>query len=490
MSVYKKLLGQTAIYGLSSIVGRLLNYFLVPLHTRIFDPLEFGIISLLYVYVTFLIIVFTYGMETAYFRFASKEGADEKKIYGTSLGSILLSSLAFVALLFLFAQPLANGLGIAYAKQYIYFFALILGLDAITAIPFAKLRQQNKAIKFVTLKLINIGINFSLNIYYLLVCPWLVTNGLEQFVLFYNPDLGIAYVFIANLLASAITLLILYKEILLTKLQFDFVIWKKMMVYAFPLLFAGLAGMINQSLDRVLLQFLLPFSADENLAQIGLYSAAYKIAILLVLAIQAYRMAAEPFFFSIQDDKNNKVIYARVMDYFVAFACIVFLGVMFHIDIIQYFLGADFRSSLSIVPIILFANIFLGIYVNLSIWYKLADKTMYGLYFTSLGAAITVGLNLWLIPVYGYIGAAYTTLACYFVMVLACYIVGQRFFTVPYKTGKIILYLSITAIFYFVVIAFSTNIANSPIIKQLFLTAMFLAFSTLLFFIERKPTKV
>ncbi len=489
LSVYKKLLGQTAIYGLSSIVGRLFNYFLVPLHTRVFDRVEFGTVSLLYVYITFLIIVFTYGMETAYFRFSSQKEADENKVYSTSLGSILVSSLLFVALLFLFANPIAIALDIGNAQQYIYYFALILGLDAITAIPFAKLRHQNKAIRFATLKLINIAINFSINLYYLLLCPWLMANGFEQFVFFYNPALGIAYVFIANLVASAFTLLFLYKEIILTKLQFDFVIWKKMMIYAFPLLFAGLAGMVNQSIDRVLLQFLLPFSPEENLAQIGLYSAAYKIAILLVLAIQAYRMAAEPFFFSVQNQQDNKAIYARIMNYFVAFACIVFLGVMFHMEAIQYFLGENFRDSLSIVPIILFANIFLGIYINLSIWYKLADKTMYGLYFTFLGAAVTIGLNVWLIPIHGYIGAAYATFACYFIMAFACYVVGQKHFTVPYNTRRILMYLFLTAAFYFLVSALSENMSESPILRQSFLTSMFIAFSALLFFIERKPIK-
>jgi O-antigen/teichoic acid export membrane protein len=419
----KKLASQTAIYGLSSVVGRLLNYLLVPLYTRYFLPAEYGVVTELYAYVAFLVVMLTYGMETAFFRFSKKE--ETTKVYSTTLISLLISSVVFVGLIFLNSSAISQWLGYANHPEYIQFFALIIGMDAVASISFAKLREQDKAMRFAFIRIVNIMVNIGLNLYFIVY-----------------QEYGIAYIFIANLVASATTLIMLFPQMISSSWVFDKKLWKKMMIYALPLLIAGLAGMTNETIDRILLKHLLP-NTDMAASELGLYGAFYKLSIIMILFIQTFRFAAEPFFFAQEKEGNSRKIYADVMKYFTIIMAIIFLGVTIFYDVIKGFLGSEYHDERGflVVSILLLANLFLGIYYNLSIWYKLTEKTKYGAYLSIFGAIITLSLNFTLIPVLGFVGCAWATLVCYFSMTVASYYLGKRHFSVPYQVKRIALYL-------------------------------------------------
>jgi len=419
----KKLASQTVIYGLSSVVGRLLNYLLVPLYTRYFLPAEYGVVTELYAYVAFLVVLLTYGMETAFFRFSKKE--ETTKVYSTTLISLLISSVVFVGLIFLNSSAISEWLGYANHPEYIQFFALIIGMDAVASISFAKLREQDKAMRFAFIRIVNIMINIGLNLYFIVY-----------------QEYGIAYIFIANLVASVITLLMLFPQMIGSSWVFDKKLWKKMMIYALPLLIAGLAGMTNETIDRILLKHLLP-NTDIAASELGLYGAFYKLSIIMILFIQTFRFAAEPFFFAQEKEGNSRKIYADVLKYFTIIMAFIFLGVTIFYDVIKGFLGSEYHDDRGflVVSILLLANLFLGIYYNLSIWYKLTEKTKYGAYLSIFGAIITLSLNFTLIPVLGFVGCAWATLVCYFSMTVASYYLGKRHFSVPYQVKRIALYL-------------------------------------------------
>ena len=423
MNPLKKLASQTVIYGLSSVVGRLLNYLLVPLYTRYFLPAEYGVVTELYAYVAFLVVMLTYGMETAFFRFSKKE--ETAKVYSTTLISLLISSVVFVGLIFLNSSAISQWLGYANHPEYIQFFALIIGMDAVASISFAKLREQDKAMQFAFIRIVNIMLNVGLNLYFIVY-----------------QEYGIAYIFIANLVASVITLLMLFPQMISSPWVFDKKLWKKMMIYALPLLIAGLAGMTNETIDRILLKHLLP-NTDMAASELGLYGAFYKLSIIMILFIQTFRFAAEPFFFAQEKEENSRKIYADVMKYFTIILAIIFLGVTIFYDVIKGFLGSEYHDERGflVVSILLLANLFLGIYYNLSIWYKLTEKTKYGAYLSIFGAIITLSLNFALIPLLGFVGCAWATLVCYFSMTVASYYLGKRHFSVPYQVKRIALYL-------------------------------------------------
>ncbi|NUM49721.1 MAG: polysaccharide biosynthesis protein [Flavobacteriales bacterium] len=457
MNPLKKLAGQTAVYGLSSIVGRLLNYLLVPIYTYRFATGEYGVVTEMYSYVAILVVLLTYGMETAYFRFTKSENPE--KVYGTSLISLFVSSVIFIFLVYLFKNEIAGLLKGNTSEQipyetYILWFAFIISADAFTSIPFAYLREQGKALRFALLKLAGIGINIGLNLFFIVLCMDVYKHG-ETHSLFsfvnsiYSPNLGVGYIFIANLAASLFSLVLLFPELFSVKLVFEKAIWKKMMLYALPLLVMGLAGNINETLDRILLKYLLPGNISENLQQLGIYGACYKLSILMTIFIQAFRYAAEPFFFTHHKEKNAPEIYARVMLYFIIVCNLIFLGVMLNISWIQYFLGGAFREGLHVVPVLLMANLMLGVFFNLSIWYKLTDKTHYGAWLSIIGATLTVVLNVWWIPIWGYTGSAWATLICYSIMCVLSYFIGQKYFPIQYPVLKILLYLALSVILYF-----------------------------------------
>jgi len=471
----KKLLGQTAIYGLSSIVGRLLNYLLVPLYTRYFTTAEYGEVTLLYAYVAFLLIVLTYGMETAFFRFSQRH-PDKSAVYSTSLISLLISSSLFVGLMLFNAQTIADALSFSAHPEYIYYFALILGLDALSAISFAKLREQNRAVRFATIRLFNIFVNIGLNLFFIVYCPLAIANnlqGAEWIQSIYSQDIGIGYIFISNLVASALTLLLFVPEMITSTWQFDWALWRKMMRYALPLMVAGLAGITNETIDRILLKYLLPDHLADS--EIGLYSAFYKLSIIMTLFVQTFRFAAEPFFFAQEKETNAKAVYALVMKYFTIVTAFIFLLVTIYYDVVKQFIGADFHDERGaiIVPILLLANLFLGLYYNLSVWYKLTEKTLFGAYMSLFGAAITIVLNLLLIPKLGFIGSAWATLACYFLMVLCSYFLGRKHYPIPYPLGRMGIYFALMLGLYYCSLNWSLGMVNNSLYLLIFIAAAF-----------------
>jgi O-antigen/teichoic acid export membrane protein len=450
LGALKKLAGQTAIYGLSTIVARLLNYFLVPLYTYNFSTGEYGVVTELYAYISFLIIVVTYGMETALFNFSVSE-TNKDKVYSTALISVLVSTIVFVGVVSSFAQPLAALIQHPAHTDYVIWVILIIGLDAFTSIPFAKLREQNKATRFAFIKVVNIGVNIALNVFFIGICKNAYTNPASFFYsisqMVYNPEIGVGYVFISNLVASFVMLLLLFPEVIKIKYSFDPALWKRMMIYALPLLLAGLAGMTNETMDRILLKYLLPHDIAQS--QVGIYGACYKISILMTIFIQTFRYAAEPFFFSHSHEKNSKDLYADVMKYFMIACSFIFLATMLNLSWIQFFVGKEFRSGLDVVPILLLANLCLGVFFNLSIWYKLTGKTRYGAYLTGLGAVITLVLNILLIPTLGFMGSAWATLACYATMMVVSYFIGNKHYPVHYNIKRILGYLTLSLALYF-----------------------------------------
>lgn len=445
----KKLAGQTVIYGFSSVLGRLLNYLLVPLYTRLFLPEVYGIVTELYAYVTFLLILLTYGMETGLFRFGNDK-QNFNKVYSSILFSLSVTSSLFIIIVLVFLEPIASAMQYSEHPEYILWMALIVALDAFTSIPFARLRLENKAWKFAIIKLINICTNIGFNLFFLIYCPKLLNSNPDSFILnIYSPNIGVGYVFISNLLANIITLIILLPEIFNVKIKVDFKLLKTILKYSLPLLVAGFAGMINETLDRVMLKHLVPEELNP-MAQLGIYGANYKLAVLMTLFIQMFRYAAEPFFFQNKNESNARQLYAKATKYFIIFGLMIFLGVMFYIDIIKYFISTNYHEGLKVVPILLIANLFLGIFFNFSIWYKLNDMTKYGAWLAIFGAVITIVLNLVLVPIYGYMGAAWATLVCYFLMTLLSFYWGQKYYKVPYEVGNAVFYFVLALSLYFI----------------------------------------
>src|SRR5574344_1110425 len=459
----KQLAGQTAIYGASTIIGRLLNYFLTPLYTRLFLKGEYGIFSEFQAYIPFFLILLTYGMETGFFRFAKdKENSD--KTFSTILTSLLVTWTLFIVLIIAFIDPIANLIDYPNHHEYIYLCAFIVALDAFISVPFARLRLLNKAVKFAAIKLTNIGITIALNLFFLLLCPYLAKKNFPFIEYIYNKDLGITYIFISFLISNIITVLLLLPDILKVKFNFDIKLLKKIFVYSIPLLIAGFAGMFNEVVDRIFIKNLLSNVSGLQYAQeqVGIYSANYKMAMLMAIFIQMFRYAAEPFFFQNKNENNAREIYAKVTKYFIIFGLTIFLFVVYYMDIFKYFIGEEFREGLRIVPILLIANLFLGIFFNLSMWYKLNDKTKYGAIITIIGAIITVVLNYTLIPYFGYVASAWATLTCYVVMCVLSYLWGQKYYKITYDIKNIFFYFFIASILYvinyFVIEKFIENI--------------------------------
>jgi len=477
----KQLAGQTAIYGLSSIIGRVIGYLLIPLYTRVFIPSEYGISNELYAYSSLLLVILTYGLETAFFRFSQSE-KDRSRVYSTALISILISTAFFLVIAFLMAKPVADLIRYPNHIEYIIWFALIVSMDALTAIPFAHLRVTNKAKRFATLKLINIFFNIGLNIFFILLCPYFLKKGLFMGTinLIYNKNIGVGYIFISNLIASALTIVMLLPEYLGIKYLFDRALWKRMMTYALPLLIVGFAGIINETMDRIFLKFLLP--KDIAMAKVGIYGACYKISLIMTIFIQAFRFAADPFFFAKAKEENAKQIYADVMKYFVIICTFIFLVVMLYIDYVKHFVGNKYYEGLPIVPILLLANMCLGIYYNLSIWYKLTDKTGFGAYISIIGAIITTILNVWWIPIIGYMGSAWATLICYASMMILSFIYGQKHYHVNYNLKKLIGYISLSIALFFISKYIRFEITAIQYIFNTFLLLVFIAF---IYFSER-----
>lgn len=454
----KKLAGQTALYGLSSILGRLLTFvFLTPFLTYIFneDRTQMGIQTDIYAWAAFLMVLFTYRIETAFFRFGvKKEG--RATAYKTATRAMLFTTVIGVSLLVGLAQPIAAALGYEDKSHYIQWFAFILGFDALVALPFALLRLQGRALKFALVKLLNLLLHLGGVLWFLYVLP----NYMPSW---YDATMGIGYVFLANLMASAATFLVLlpdyYKTINTNAKQkqaavFDKALLRRMLWYALPLVVAGFAGIVNEVLDRILLKAYLPGSSTMVLAQLGVYGACYKIAIFMNLFTQAFNYAAEPFFFKNVEKDYAKQLYANVALLFTLVGCLGFLGILLFMDVVQYFVAPNYREGLVIVPMLLLANLCLGLYYNVAVWYKLSDKTRYGAIIALCGAAITIVANLILIPWFvergqaGYLGSAWATLACYVGMMVLAYGLGQKHYPIPYPIVRMVSYIGLAVLFY------------------------------------------
>lgn len=450
MAGIKSLAKDTAIYGLSSIIGRFLNWCLVPLYTIMFPADEYGVVTYIYSIVALALIILTYGMETGFFRFANHERwKDPMQVYTTSLISLGATSLLFILAVIAFISPISEAMECGDNPSFVWMMAIAVGIDAYTSIPFAYLRYRKRPLRFAAIRLLNIGVNIALNLFFILLCPWLWQVAPDSIAWFYDPGYGIGYIFVANLISSAATLLLLLPEITGVKYTFNGRLLKEMLVYSFPLLILGIAGIMNQTIDKILYPILVT-DPQEAMTGLGIYGANYKIAIVMVMFIQAFRFAYEPFIFAQNkargEDKNQA--YRDAMKYFVIFALLIFLGVMFYLDILKYFISPKYFSGLQVVPVIMLAELFFGVFFNLSLWYKLTDKTIWGMWFSLLGLAVTVALNIIFVPRYGYMACAWTAFACYAVMMLASYFVGKAKHPIGYETGRIISYFAIAMVIY------------------------------------------
>ncbi|MGZ5030248.1 MAG: lipopolysaccharide biosynthesis protein [Methylobacter sp.] len=450
MSIIKKLASQTAVYGLSSIFGRFLNYLLVPLYTYYFTAAEYGVVSEFYAYAGFFSVLLLFGFETGYFRFRDKEQSGRDVAYSTALIFVVLVNLGFFALILLVNTRLSAALNYANHSEYVLWFSMILILDAIAAIPFARLRAENKAFRFAGIKIVEILVTVLLSLFFIIYCPKVYAENPGSWIApIYNPTIGVGYIFIANLMASGFKFLLLAPQLSGLAWGFDRALFGRMVRYSLPMVVIGFAGIINEMLDRVLLKYLLPYDNLTNMKMLGIYSACYKLSILMSLFIQAFRYAAEPFFFAYADKSDARKVYAVVLKFFVIFCVFIFLLVTLFIDFFKYFVGDEFRAGLEVVPILLLANLCLGIYVNLSIWYKLTDRTLMGAMVSIAGAALTIALNVWWIPQFGYVGSAWATLACYGSMAIVSYLLGKRYYPVNYAVKRIIGYIGLGLGLYF-----------------------------------------
>ncbi|NND78121.1 MAG: polysaccharide biosynthesis protein [Flavobacteriales bacterium] len=445
MNPLKKLAGQTGIYGLG-VVARFFNYLLVPLHTSYFVTEQYGVITEMYAYVAFLVVLLTYGLETAFFRFSTKKGVDPNRVFSTLLISVISTSTIFILMAVLFREPIAIWLKYPNNAEYVSWFAIIVGLDAVSSLMLARLRSLNKAKKFVAINLANILVNIFFNVFFIVYFIGNYENGTTNWFIekFHDPHTGVGYVFIANLIASVCKLGLLSPVVTKVKLVFDYLTWKKVLRYSLPILVAGLAGIANETIDRILIKWVLwPIEGEqETMTQLGIYGANYKMGILIALFLSALRYAAEPFYFNLEKEKNARQTYAEVMKWVVIILSIILLTVILNIEAFKYFISREeYWEGLHIVPIILLAYIALGIYQNHSIWFKLNERTYWGIVFTLIGATVTITLNLIMIPKIGYVGSAWATLACYVSMATASMIVGQKQFYIPYNSARIALYL-------------------------------------------------
>ena len=421
MAAIKGLMKDTAIYGVSSIVGRFLNWCLVPLYTIMFPAAEYGVVTYVYSVVALALIILTYGMETGFFRFANHERySDPKEVYSTSLASLVCA----------FLSPVTHFMECDGHPSFVVVMAVCVAIDAFTALPFSYLRYRKRPVRFAMLRIVNIAVNIGLNLFFILLCPQIYKTAPQTIDWFYSPDYGIGYIFAANLIASAVTLVMLIPELRGFRWQFCPRLWREMLAYSAPLLVLGVAGIMNQTIDKILYPSLVsdPAQAMEGL---GIYGANYKIAIVMVMFIQAFRFAYEPFIFaqSRQKGEGQYQAYRDAMKYFVIFALMIFMGVMFYLDILKYFISPRYFSGLSL-------------------WYKLTDRTVWGMYFSLIGLAVTIGLNAVLVPRFGYMGCAWAAFCCYAVMMVSSYFVGRAKHPIGYPVRRIAAYFLVAAVLY------------------------------------------
>jgi O-antigen/teichoic acid export membrane protein len=486
--IFKKLAGQTMIYGLSSIVGRMLNFLLVPVYTAVLLPADYGIVSELYAYVAFLLVFLTFGMETTYFKFVN-DAADKQKTFNQSFLILLVVNALFFVLGLLFLNSIAGWMLYEDYPEFIFLLLLIVVLDSLSSLPLAKLRADQRPMQFAKVQLASIGVNIAFTLIFLLVLFNPETD---------EPYWGVLYIFIANLLASATKIAMLAQSILGVEFKFDKEVVKKMSLYAFPIVIAGLAYVVNETLDRILLKQLLnsPELVPEDFldsplryaeTQVGIYSANYKLTMFIALFLQAFRYAAEPFFFANAKNDPGRKVYSRIMNVFVAVLCFAFLLVALNMDIFKHFIRNEaYHVGLGVVPILLLANVFLGVYANQSIWYKLSGQTKFGAYISVGGAVITITLLTMLIPKYGYWAAAWTTFTVYGLQMIASYILSQKYYPIRYNLRKTGLYFIVALLFFGLC---SWMNLDSGIVKTVVHNIFILLFAGLIWVFERKTIR-
>jgi O-antigen/teichoic acid export membrane protein len=434
VSKLKKLAGETVLYGMGSIVPRALNFLLVPLHTiNMFSKAEYGVITKLFAVVAVANVVYMMGMETAFFRFATKPGADRKKVFNLTQTVVVSVSSLLTLLLIVFATPLSAYAGSGAHPEYIVWIALLMFIDAVVAIPFARLRLEKKAMLFASIKIANVVLLLGLNYYFLKVS--------------YNPAIGVGYVFLANLAANALFVFVFFETLLTWRPTWDKSLSPQLFSYAYPVMITGVAGMMNEMFSRYMLDWWLPEGFYPNTTREeagGIFGACYKFAIFMNLGIQAFRYAAEPFFFSSAADKNSRALFAKVNHFFILACCVVLVAIGINMDVFKYFVGEPYWVGIEVVPVLLLAYLFLGVYYNMSAWFKLTDRTHYGTLITFVGVAITVAGNYFLIPLAGYMGSSIAAFLCYFTMAVLCYAFGQKYYPIPYRTGSALVYITLS----------------------------------------------
>ncbi|MRI01041.1 oligosaccharide flippase family protein [Kriegella sp. EG-1] len=445
MNPLKKLFKQTAIYGLATVLPRVLNVLLLPLYTGVLQTAGYGRVTVIFSWIAIFNVFLAYGMETAFFRFYNKAD-DKEKVVSTSLISILGSTVLFAIFALIFQNSMANASNID--VQFIRYAIAIIVLDAFVIIPFAWLRANERPMKYAIIKIVNVVINLGLNLFFLILLPKMVQENPDGFLsALYVPDFEISYIFISNLIASGVTFLLMLPLYLQSKYVFDVALWKQMFKYAWPVLVAGIAFTINEVFDKILLERLLPEDIADS--ETGMYAACYKLGMFMTLFATAFRMGIEPFFFSHAGTENPQRAYAQITNYFVVLGSIILLGVVVYADLFKvlFIQNSEYWEAMNIVPLILLAGFFLGIYHNLSVWYKVTDKTRYGAFISVIGAFVTIGINFTLIPVLGYMASAIATVLAYGSMMVLSYYFGKSHYPIPYNFRKILFYLGISILF-------------------------------------------
>lgn len=472
----KTLAKDTAIYGVSSILGKFLGWLLVPLYTYTLEKqADYGIVTNLYAWTALLLVILTYGMETGYFRFANKDLENSDKVYGNSLISVGFTSLLFIILIVLFSQPISNLLGYSNHSEFIVMLGITVALDAFASIPFAYLRFEKRPIVFASLKFLYIGLNILFNLFFLVACPWLMKVAPDSISWFYNPHYGVGYIFLSNIIATILQTIVLSKYIFVAKFVFDIKLLKQIFKYSFPLLFLGIAGTANQNLDKILFPFMQ--LGEHGRADLGIYGAVSKIAMVIMMFTQAFRYAYEPFVFAKNRDKNSLNMYADAMKYFIIFSLLIFLGMVVYMDLIKFIIKHTYWSGLDVLPIIMFSFIFQGIFFNLSIWYKLTDKNKYGAWFSTIGMIIIFIGNIILVPKFSYWGSAWSAFAGYFVVMLLSYFFGQKYMPIKYDFKTIGFYTVVTIILFTISLFINTeylwlNVSLKTLLLISFLTLL------------------
>ena len=450
----KILAKETAIYGVSSIVGKFLNWMLVPLYTYVLQQQsDYGIVTNLYAWTALLLVILTYGMETGFFRFANKEGENAQTVYSTSLIALFTTSLLFAVACVVCQVPIANALGYPAHSEFIALLGIVVAMDAFASIPFAYLRYKKRPLQFAALKLLFVFLNIVLNLFFLVLCPKIQDWGIIS--AWYNADYGVGYVFVANILATGIQTLCLLPAVgegfrslgvqgFRSSGVFSWGLLKQMLRYSLPLLVLGVCGIMNQTLDRILFPFF--YDGADAQAQLGIYGACFKVAMVMMMFTQAFRYAYEPFVFAKHKDRESVEAYADAMKYYIIFSYMILLGMIFYLDLLKFIIAPSYWEGLKIVPIVLWTYIFQGVYFNLSFWYKLTDKTQWGAYFSLIGVVITFGLQAIFVPRIGYVASAASSTVCYLVIMLLSYFIGRKHLEIPYDLRRIGIYTLLVVI--------------------------------------------